>query len=178
MYLIPGTVIAVVTFPGVIIHELAHQLFCRHFRIPVFQVCYFRLGNPAVYVVHGETDNWVHGVLTAAGPFFLNSVLGAILAFPSVLRVFEFEGAASVLDMVLMWLGVSVAMHAIPSTTDARSMWHAVSGKKASLLAKMIVAPIVGVIFVLALGSVIWLDLFYGFFVLLAIPNILVAALV
>lgn len=177
MFFIPGKLIAAITFPGVVIHELAHQLFCRYFKIPVYQVCYFRFGNPAGYVVHGQTENWVHNVLIGAGPFFLNSILGAIFAFPSALRVLEFNGAASVLDGILIWLGVSIAMHAIPSTVDAKSMWQAVSGNRASVLAKVIVAPVVGLIFVLAAGSIVWLDLFYGIAVSLAMPKILVAAL-
>lgn len=174
---IPGVVIAAITFPGVVIHELAHQLFCRYFKIPVYQVCYFRFGNPAGYVVHGQTDNWVHQVLIGAGPFFLNSILGALLALPSALRVFEFSGAASILDGVLIWLGVSVAMHAIPSNSDAKSMWQAVSGERASFLAKLGVAPVVGLIFLLAVGSIVWLDLVYGIAVSLAIPKLLVAVL-
>lgn len=174
---IPGSVVAALTFPGVVIHELAHQLFCRYFKIPVYEVCYFRFGNPSGYVIHGQTDNWVHQVLIGLGPFFLNSILGALLAFPSALRVFEFNGAANNLDGILIWLGISIAMHAIPSTGDAKSMWAAVSGNRASTLAKVGVAPLVGVIFVLAIGSVIWLDVLYGLAVSLALPKLLVAAL-
>jgi hypothetical protein len=177
MFLIPGSVIAAVTFPGVVIHELAHQLVCRYLKIPVFKVCYFQFGNPAGYVIHGQTDNWVHQVLVSVGPFFINSILGAILSFPSALRAFEFDNAASILDLVLIWLGVSIAMHAIPSTGDAKSIWRAVSGQQTSLLAKIVIAPIVGVIFLLALGSVFWLDLIYGIAVSLAIPTLLVKIL-
>ncbi len=177
MFFIPGSLIAAITFPGVVIHELAHQLFCRYFKIPVYQVCYFRFGNPAGYVVHGPSENWIQQVLVGAGPFFLNSLLGALLAFPSALRVFEFDGAASPMDIVLIWLGVSIAMHAIPSAGDAKAMWAAVSGKKASIFAKLGVAPIVGVIFLLALGSVVWLDLVFGIAISLALPKLLVIML-
>jgi len=177
MFFIPGGIIAAVTFPGVVIHELAHQLFCRYFKVPVYQVCYFRFGNPSGYVVHAQPDKWTKNILIGVGPFFLNSILGAILSFPSALRVFEFKDAASPLDGVLIWLGVSIAMHAIPSTGDAKSMWQAVSGEKASVLAKVIVAPIIGLIYALAIGSVFWLDLLYGIGVSLALPKILVAVL-
>lgn len=177
MFFIPGNVLALLTFPGIVIHELAHQLFCRYFKIPVYEVCYFRFGNPAGYVVHGRSDNWLPQVLIGAGPFFLNSLLGALLAFPSALRVFEFHGAASTLDIVQIWLGISIAMHAIPSTVDAKSMWKAVSGKNAPFIAKLTVAPAVGLIFVLAIGSVIWLDVIYAIAVSLALPKLLVILL-
>jgi len=177
MFFIPGNIITAITFPGVVIHELAHQLFCRYFKIPVYQVCYFRFGNPAGYVVHAVAESWKHNVLISAGPFFLNSILAIILTFPSALRVFEFDGAASILDAVLIWFGISIAMHAIPSTGDAKSMWRAVSGQQASVLAKLVVAPIIGIIYVLALGSVVWLDLLYGIGISLALPKILVTIL-
>jgi hypothetical protein len=175
MFFIPGPVIAAITFPGVMIHELAHQLFCRAFKIPVYQVCYFRFGNPAGYVIHGKSDRWLHQVLISAGPFFINSLLGALLSFPSALRAFEFDGATGFLDGLLVWLGVSIAMHAIPSIGDAKSMWTAVSENSTPLFAKVIVAPIVGIIHLLSIGSVIWLDLFYGIGVSVAFPKTLVA---
>jgi hypothetical protein len=45
--MIPGQLIALLTFPGVIVHELGHQLMCRFLRVAVLDVCYFRVGRPA-----------------------------------------------------------------------------------------------------------------------------------
>jgi len=177
MFFIPASLVSALTFPGVVIHELAHQLFCRFFNIPVYKVCYFRFGNPAGYVIHGEATNWTHHALVSIGPFFVNSLFGALLTFPSALRVFEFNGAATLVDGVLMWLGISIAMHSIPSTGDAKSMWAAVSGKSASLLAKLCVSPVAGLIFILSFGSIVWLDLLYGIAVSLALPKLMVAVL-
>lgn len=78
---------------------------------------------------------------------------------------------------MLIFLGVSVAMHAIPSTGDAKSMWRAVSGQISSVLTKIVVAPVAGLIFLLALGSVVWLDLLYRVEISTAVPWLLVAAL-
>ena len=50
--IIPGFVISIATFPGVIVHEFAHQLFCRLAKVAIFEVCYFRIGNPSGYVTH------------------------------------------------------------------------------------------------------------------------------
>lgn len=50
--IIPGFLISILTFPGVIVHEIAHQLFCRICGVAVLDVCYFKAGNPAGYVVH------------------------------------------------------------------------------------------------------------------------------
>ena len=52
MFIIPGVLVSAVTFPGVVVHEAAHMLFCRIRGVAVLDVCFFRFGNPAGYVVH------------------------------------------------------------------------------------------------------------------------------
>ena len=44
--MIPGIIITWLTFPGVMVHEFAHKLFCRWTKTEVMEVCYFRFGNP------------------------------------------------------------------------------------------------------------------------------------
>ena len=48
--IIPGFVISIITFPGVIVHELAHQLFCRWCKVPVYEVKYFQCKNPLYFI--------------------------------------------------------------------------------------------------------------------------------
>jgi len=74
-----------VTFPGVIVHELAHQFFCRLFKVPVFKVCYFRIGNPSGYVIHEPPSSAWTSLLIGIGPLFVNSVVGPLVALPAVL---------------------------------------------------------------------------------------------
>jgi hypothetical protein len=73
----------------------------------------------------------------------------------------------------LTWLAVSVAMHSFPSTRDASSIWHALWAEKAPGTARLVGTPLVGLIFVGAIGSVFWLDLAYGVGVALALPRAL-----
>lgn len=72
---IPGIIISIITFPGVIVHELAHQLFCRWFKIPVFEVCYFRFENPIGYVIHEPAKKGYQTILISIGPFIINTIL-------------------------------------------------------------------------------------------------------
>lgn len=173
--MIPGFLIALVTFPGVIVHEMAHQFFCRLARVAVFDVCYFRLGNPSGYVQHEPPRKIYQSVLISIGPFLVNTIVGALIACPSILPVMQFEGG-SPLDYVLVWLGLSISMHAFPSTGDANSLWKSVTGAGASFLVKVLVAPIVLIIYLGALGSVFWLDLIFGVGVCMALPWLLVHA--
>lgn len=174
--MIPGFLISIVTFPGVIVHEMAHQLFCRLFRTAIFEVCYFRVGNPSGYVIHEHPRKPMQQIWIGLGPFFLNTIVGALIAMPAASSVFIFDNA-SLLDFVLIWLGVSIAMHAFPSTGDAKNIWVAIKGNETPLLAKIVFTPVVGLIYICALGSVVWLDLIFGVAVALFLPQILVMLL-
>ncbi|MCX6345356.1 MAG: metalloprotease family protein [Armatimonadetes bacterium] len=174
--MIPGFVISILTFPGVIMHEMAHQLFCRLFRIAIFDVCYFRFGNPAGYVVHEIPRSAYQNIGISIGPFIVNSVVGAIIAAPAALPIIQFQ-TGTLLDWFLIWLGVSIAMHAFPSTGDANSIWKSLWSKDVPLPAKLLGAPIVMIIFVGAVGSVVWLDLIYGIGVAMLLPKLIISAM-
>lgn len=174
--MIPGILIALLTFPGVIVHELAHQLFCRLTRTAVYDVCYFRFGNPSGYVIHEPPTTQMKHVIIGIGPFLVNSILGALIAFPAVIPACIFSSGTP-LDYFLVWLGVSIAMHAFPSRGDAKSIWAGVKQQKGNVLVKIAVAPIVAIIYLGAFGSVFWLDLFYGVVVVIALPATLTALL-
>ena len=175
MFFIPGPLITALTFPGVIVHEMAHQLFCRLCNTAVLDVRYFRLGNPAGYVLHEHPATGLQQILIGTGPFVVNTVIGAIVSLPASIQTLQFD-AGTPLDYVLIWLGISIAMHAFPSTGDAKSLRAAVSGKDVAIGTKLLVYPIVGIIYLGAMGSMIWLDAIYAFGVTLALPKLLVAA--
>ena len=171
--LIPGFLISAITFPGVLVHEFAHEIFCKFFKVPVYKVCYFRFGNPAGYVNHGQCDYWYQSVLISIGPFFVNSLIGALLAYPVVMNSLYSEDSVFI-DIFLIWLSVSIAMRAIPSRGDAKSMWKAVSSNKAPFLSKIIVIPIIAIIFLFSWGSFFLLDLIYGVCVCFFGPEFLI----
>jgi hypothetical protein len=171
--MIPGWIVSIVTFPGVIVHEMAHQFACRLSRVAVLDVCYFRFGNPVGYVIHEKPISVYQNLIIGIGPFIFNTVLGALIAAPGAIPVLEFESAQPI-DYFLIWLGVSIAMHSFPSTGDANSIWHSLWSEKSSLLAKIIGSPLVVIIYLGAFGSIIWLDLFYGLAVAMLIPNMLI----
>jgi len=173
MFFIPGFLITLITFPGVIVHELAHQLFCRYFKVPVFKVVYFQMGNPAGYVLHEAVKNKAQGMLISIGPFIVNTVVGAIISLPAALPVFTFHTAGP-LDYVLIYLGVAIAMHAFPSRGDADVIWNSVKEKSTPLWIKIIGYPVVGLIYIGSLASFFWLDLLYGIGVAVGIPNLII----
>jgi hypothetical protein len=176
VFFIPGPIIAALTFPGVIVHEIAHQWFCRIFGVAVLDVCYFRFGNPAGYVLHEHPVKPSQQIWIAIGPFLVNTVIGGVIAAPASIQVFLLEAAGPV-DFILIWLGVSIAMHAFPSTGDAKTLRTAVSVVGVPFGVKLIAYPIIGLIFLGAIGSYVWLDAVYGVAVAGLGPVILVALL-
>lgn len=173
---IPGILISIATFPGVIVHELAHQLFCRWFKVPVFEVCYFRTENPVGYVLHEPAKKTYQTVFISVGPFIINTILCFLIGFSASLQ-FKFD-SANPLDYVLMYLAISIGVHAFPSTGDAASLWNSVvKSNTSSRISKVIVTPIVGFIYLGALGSFFWLDLLYGMGVAMGLPYIIVKIL-
>ena len=170
---VPGFLITLLSFPGVIVHEIAHQLFCRLYKVPVFEVVYFRLGNPAGYVLHEKPQRRIQTIMISIGPFIINTVIGALIGLPAALPFYEFHNPG-LLDYVLIYLGVSIAMHAFPSTGDANSIWQMVKEEGTSIWVKLLAYPIVGLIYLGSLGSFFWLDLIYGAAVVIGLPHLLI----
>ncbi len=174
--IIPGILIAVLTFPGVIVHELAHQIFCRLCRIPVYKVKYFQFANPCGYVIHEATDNPMKNFLCAMGPFFVNTIIGMLIILPASVDIFLFRSlwGTHPLKLLLAWVGFSILMHAFPSTGDADSMVKSIlKNTSVSMPVKIVVAPVIGLVYLGAFGSVVWLDALYAFGMAIVAPLLL-----
>jgi len=186
MFIIPGVLIAIITFPGVIVHELSHQIFCRLRRVPVYEVKYFQVKSPCGYVIHEPSDNPMTTFIISAGPFILNTIVGALILLPASVEMVEFNLFSSLrasnVDLAYflttipvllsMWLGISILMHAFPSAGDARAIVATVlKNKDVSVPTKILMAPFVGMMYLGALGSFVWLDLGYAILVAFLLPK-------
>jgi len=171
-----GAFIALLTFPGVILHEWAHKFSCDRTGVPVLKTCYFRLGNPAGYIIHGPVDSYGKAFLIATAPFLVNSVI-AVISF--LIAVIIPMGIAA---YILFWLGISLAMHSFPSTQDADMLWGSArtAWKRNPLV--LFSFPVIGLIKLGGLVRVVWFDLLWAvaLFLLVALavkgPDIFTAA--
>jgi hypothetical protein len=162
MIFIPGWLISLATFPGVIVHEAAHLAFCRLFRLAVFDVCYFRLGSPAGYVIHERTEKFLPSFFVSLGPFIVNTVLCVVFCSTAFLPVWEL-GISDPLALFYYWLGLSIGMQAFPSTEDLDNLWEiAPQAARGGNLLAIASYPLVGSLYVLNYLRVIWADLGYG----------------
>jgi hypothetical protein len=128
-------------------------------------------------VRHEPASSAWRAVLTSVGPFLLNSSLAALFGFPAALKVLGVTGSSSLVDFIVLWLAVSIGMHAIPSIGDARSMWSQVFKVSGFSAAKVFVVPLPGIIYLLAFASFLWVDVIYGATVVMLAPLVFVQTL-
>jgi hypothetical protein len=157
-----GWLIALITFPGIILHEWAHKFFCDRTRVPVIKTCYFRFGNPAGYVIHGPVDNYGKAFLIATAPFLINT------AFSIVFFVIAVILPLGVVAYILYWLGIATGMHAFPSSQDANMLWSCARESWHNPLV-LLSFPVIGLIKLGGLLRVVWFDLLYAVALLLLV---------
>ncbi|MEM0311528.1 MAG: metalloprotease family protein [Ignisphaera sp.] len=156
---IPGWLIALVTFPGVILHEYAHKIACEKSGLMVYEVKYFRLGNPAGYVLHEPPHTFGQALAISMFPLVVNTLAEVIV---SIVLAFLDPYTRSPLGWFLVWLAISFGMHAIPSTEDAKSLYRYCKENWRVEKKAILGFPIAAIVYVLSLAKIIWIDLFYA----------------
>src|SRR5262249_55714501 len=108
----------------------------------------------------------------------VNSLLCIFFCFPAFVPVQIFK-LQDPISYFLLWLGLSIGMHAIPSNTDAKGLWfHAQKAAKNYNPLAILSFPLVIVIYVANFGRIFWLDLFYGMGIGLALPALVLEKIV
>jgi hypothetical protein len=125
---IPGELVSLLTFPGVIIHEIAHRLLCDIQNIPVYDVRYFIVwSRRAGYVIHARTDHYRKRLLIGLEHFFVNSLVAMVCTIPLATELyfgttFAAHTCLFLPKLVITWIGVSVGFNAIPSKKDTEGL--------------------------------------------------------
>lgn len=154
------------TFPGVVIHEWAHKIFCQLSGLKVIKVVYFRFGNPSGYVIHEAPRNYLQSFFVATGPIIFNSILS--LAFSYVIF---WVTPGSYWRFIVLWLSFSVAAHAFPSEQDlsgasSDGLEHL---KKGSSLWPIIGFPLIGLMWLVGRFGLLFRIFFALFIVFLGL---------
>jgi hypothetical protein len=117
--------------PGIVIHELGHYLLCRLCGATVQEVVFFDASGPSGYVVHSVPRRLAQHATIVAGPLLLNSALGFLLFRAAAIQFADLVNQARPVTaltigqiVVLVLLGASIALHALPSQADAASLWR------------------------------------------------------
>lgn len=163
-----------ITFPGVIAHEFSHAWACRRLGIRVHKICYLRLGNPMGYVLHDQPASATGHIMVAVAPFFVSTTLALFISLAACLfsqntAYPEIRAAATI---AMIWISFSCALHAFPSSGDADALWTDVRNSEVGFFAKMLLAPVVGLIRLGQIGARLWLDVLFALAVV-AMPPVL-----
>jgi len=108
---------AVIFFPGMVLHELAHAVACFVFGSKVTAIKPW--GPSGASVTHAGTTGWKNFAISLA-PFFVNTALAALCFFAAHKLVILGPSAQAA---AFYWLGASFAYYAFPSDTDLDSGW-------------------------------------------------------
>ena len=155
--------------PGVIIHEVSHHFFCIIFGVKVLKVCYYNFKDSSGYVLHEKVNYLYQSVLISTAPFFLNSLLGALISYSVIINKLSLLGLFSLnwQDIFKIIISISIGMNAIPSKGDGLSIWSSIGNSDMNflfkLLAQIIIIPLLLIIFLINYGSsYLKIDLLYG----------------
>lgn len=163
-----GLIISAITFPGVIIHEYAHKKMCDKLGVDVYEVVYLQFGNPMGYVRHGQVSSFKQSFGITAAPFLVNSLFAlgfyaisalylGITGLPSIESL---SGLDQAIFLGVFWLGFSSAMHAMPSSQDAKNLWS--YSRSADNLSAKIGLPISGILYTMDKLRFFWIDAIYA----------------
>ena len=146
---------ALLTAPGVIIHEIAHAIFCVFTRSRIFKICLFRFGNPAGYVNHAEPNKFWKSFVISFGPLIINSLLVLYLFSQAREPYFRWQ------TVVFLWLGIAIGLHAIPSTGDGKALFQAANHRFWRNPFVIIAYPFILVLYILNLLKRLHIDILY-----------------
>lgn len=161
---IPSFLINLVSFPGVMVHEIAHHLFCDIARVPVRKAVYYKVFSPYGYVDHIDAPDLKSSFMITVGPFMVASLLCAALTFPtfSMLSLKDYGAALSGLPLVLFWLGISIGMHAFPGKEELAEFAKQIKTGGGSPPLYLLSSAL-QIFFALArLGRFLWFDAIYA----------------
>ena len=94
-------IFSLISFPGVVFHELGHEIFCRISRVRVVKVCYFQFKNPPGYVIHNEPSKYHQAFFISVGPFISGIIFSVIFFLLSK----YFSNSNQLLELLFIWLG-------------------------------------------------------------------------
>lgn len=157
-----------VTCVGQILHEYAHKRACDNLGIPVEKVCYFQFDAPPGYVVYQLPRYYGHAIGIALAPLFSNTLLACVLLV-GVIGGLDVWGLPPISSEYLWtwvgfvgasWIGLSCAMHAVPSRPDADLAWTA-TVERFPAIGPLCAGPLVLVAYVLSRLDRVGIDYIY-----------------
>jgi hypothetical protein len=155
-------ILALLTFPGLVVRLVSLRVVVWLFRLPHFYSCWLR-PIPVAAISEGKplSKPWLC-IIIVIGPFLANTILGALAGAPALLPYCVGGIGLHFPELGLAWLGVSIATHAFPDPRTAECAWEVARRPRArqwhrALLRLSVALPCAG-----AIASRYCLDVVYG----------------
>jgi hypothetical protein len=120
--------IAIITAPGVYVHEYSHAWFAQARGLDVYDIDYFSLdGDHLGSVVHEQPYTFRGWLAVSFAPFLVNTSV-AIAAFVGIGVYLQLTTELILISLptagllIAGWIGASAAFHALPSDTDVSNV--------------------------------------------------------
>ena len=120
--------IALLMFPGRILHEISHRFFCDVTTVPVYAIRYFILHHDSKTggcVTHEHTNSLRKAFLIGCGPLIINSIVCMVLTLPFgtsyVLGTDFIKPQSPMMNYAhnfVTWFGLCAGIYAMPSNQD------------------------------------------------------------
>ena len=171
-----GIILTALTFPGAMVREAAHLMFCRMFTLAIFDVRFLELNPPFGHVRHEHSNHFWAEACETLGPFFINSALCVLFCWSVFLPVWELR-VFDPLAWLFYWLGISMGVHALPGADDLKHLWKLApaASRRGNVLA-IVTFPLVAVLRLADYTRVLWPGIAYaialGIFAPLALMRI------
>lgn len=132
------------TFPGALLRGFFEQVICRIHKIPVEDNRYLRNDELCSHIEHEFMPKTWGAFAICFVPLLLQLVLGffvSITAAMNLLYLGAFSWPVSLIDVVCLWVGVSLATNCFPSIENVMNLFDKLYHGNANILQKIIFTP-------------------------------------
>lgn len=132
------------TFPGALVRGFLEQLICRIHKIPVEDNRYLRRDELCSHIEHEFMPKPWSAFAICFFPMLIQLVLGflvSITAAMNLLYLGAFSWPVGLIDIVCLWVGISLSVNCFPSIEDAINLFGLLYHSDANLLQKIILTP-------------------------------------
>lgn len=132
------------TFPGALLRGFLEQLICRICKTPVEDNRYLRKDELCSHIEHEFITKTSGAFAICFVPMLIQLFLGflvSITAAIDLLYLGVFTLPVALIDVVCLWVGISLVTNCFPSIEDAINLFGIVYGKDTNILVKIILTP-------------------------------------
>jgi hypothetical protein len=153
---------SILTFPGIVVHELAHLIACRLVGVYIHDYKLFTLNDKTHvgYVAHAKSKQVYKQFIIGMAPSFVPIFIFGLFRLVPVEQYNFNEYSKLMLD----WLYISILIHTLPSESDSDNVWKAATSRLTFSIFYTLYLPYVALMRLLNflntfffLGTILWL---------------------